>query len=92
MSRTFSTNFGPFGSLKVSPRCGFRPCSRQMPWMMDGARPLAFAIERNVQGVAAGGTSRSVRSTTAAIRSGEAAAKARPRGASRNKPPAPSCM
>jgi hypothetical protein len=66
MSRTFSTNFGPLESLKVSTRCGRRPCSCQIRWIVEGAKPLAFAIERRVQCVAAGGVSCRVRSTTAA--------------------------
>ena len=64
----------------------------RMRWTVEGARPLTFAIERTVQCVAVRGSPCSVRSTTAAIGSGEAAAKARPRGASRNRPPAPSGM
>lgn len=43
MSRTFATNGGSVESLKVSLRCGCNPCSRQMRWTVDGARPLALA-------------------------------------------------
>ena len=67
MSRTFSTNIGSLESLKVSTRCGCSEKACQMRWMVEGARPAAWAIERRLQWVAFAGVVSSVRWITSAI-------------------------
>jgi hypothetical protein len=68
-----------------------RPHPRPMRWMADAPGRSPWP-SRAASRVAAGGFSCGVRSTTAATCSGETAAKARPRGASRNRPSAPPRM
>src|SRR4051812_23124450 len=60
-SRTLSTKAGSRETLNPLIRCGFRPCSRQIFWMVVLPRPTARARLRVLQCVASGGT---VRSTT----------------------------
>ena len=67
MSRTFSTNSGSVDSLKVSLRCGCSENARQMRCTVETDTPVALAIERVLQCVAAAGMVSSVVVTTSAI-------------------------
>lgn len=51
---------GSLLSLKVSLRCGFRPCARQMRRTLASLIPMAAAIERVLQRVALDGVCRVV--------------------------------
>src|SRR5512132_3249228 len=96
MSRTFSTNSGSVDSLKVSLRCGCSENARQMRCTVEIDTPVALAIERVLQCVAAAGIVSSVVVTTSAIFSSPDLARSTRAGligqavqAAGRKPPAP---
>ena len=66
MSRTFSTNSGSVDSLKVSLRCGCSENAFQIRCTVDGAKPDARAIPRDVKCVRPVGSVSSVAVTTSA--------------------------
>src|SRR5512147_955561 len=67
MSWTLSTNSGSVDSLKVSLRCGCSENARQMRCTVEIDTPVALAIERVLQCVAAAGIVSSVVVTTSVI-------------------------
>src|SRR6266511_6000530 len=68
MSFNLSAKSGSRDSLKVSTKCGFRPCAFQILCTDDGAIPTFAASVRSLQWVvASGGVSCNVRSTTRLI-------------------------
>ena len=88
-SWSFSTNLGSLESLKVSIRCGLRPCSFQIRPMVESLKPVALAMVERLQWVWPSGFSRRVFWTTAARRA-ESIFRLRPaRGASFSMPGSP---
>jgi len=67
MSRTLSMNKGSLDNLNVSERCGAREKARQMRLIAVWFTPVACAIVRVDQWVAAGGLLSSVRTITSSI-------------------------
>ena len=57
MSRTFSANSHSVESLKVSLRYRCNPNATHIRWLVEGAYPVARAIERSHQSVAPGDVS-----------------------------------
>jgi hypothetical protein len=84
MSRTFSTNSGSVESLKVSLRCGCSENAFQMRWTVEGARPEALAIVRELQWVQPAGRLSSVAVTTSATFASLTVRGAPGRGSSRS--------
>ena len=54
-------------SLNIRQRCGAKPCACQILWIVEAARPVAFAIARSVQCVASCGGGLCVSRITSAV-------------------------